>query len=59
MNTYHEVASRIAYRGDLVEGEVESPSRQVLMEHFRNQVEEGPLQGCVSKGMGIEEEENK
>ena len=56
-STYHEVASRIAYRGDLVEGEVESPSRQVLMENFRNRVEEGPLQVCVSTGTGKEEEE--
>ena len=47
-NTYHEVALGIAYRGGPVEGEVESPSRQVLMENFRTQVEEVPLQIYVS-----------
>ena len=47
-NTYRGVAMRIAYLDGLVEVEVESPSRQVLMESFRNQAEEGPLRPYVS-----------
>ena len=48
-NTYRGVALGIAYRGGPVEGEVESPSRQVLMENFRTQIEEVPFGNYVSK----------
>ena len=43
------MASRIAYLDGLVEAEVVLPSRLVLMENFRNPVEEDPLQAYVSK----------
>lgn len=47
-NTYHGVAWRIACLDGLVEVEVELPSRQVLMENFRSQVEEDPVRAYVS-----------
>ena len=48
-NTYRGVALRIAYRDGLVGVEVGLPSRPVLMENFRNQVEEDPVGDYVSK----------
>lgn len=42
-NTCRGAALRIACLDGLVVEEVVSPSRQVLMENFRNQVEEDPL----------------
>lgn len=48
-NTCRGAALRIACLDGLVGEEVESPSRQVLMENFRNQVEEDPLRAYVSK----------
>ena len=47
-NTYHGVALDSACRDGPVEGEVELPSRRVLMENFRRQVGEVPLRAYVS-----------
>lgn len=51
-NTYHGVALDNACRDGPVEGEVELPSRRVLMENFRRQVGEVPVRDSVSNETG-------